>query len=160
MRVLKDNSNNNYVKRVKSESTYPKKMLCENCSSELEYDESDMRIGALGCVFVDCPCCGRETFIDEEEGVSLTKDNVEFPTHFFHISKETGAVDCCNSEEVKKEIRRGIDFLRNNRDEFGWHTQFGNLYVCVNRFEGDEVYNVIVSNNYYETDIPFESEDY
>ena len=80
-----------------------KKFVCEYCDSELEYEESDIRFGALGCACINCPCCGEENVLYEEEGLQLTQDNVEFPTHFFHTSKETGAVDCCNNKEIKNQ---------------------------------------------------------
>lgn len=159
MKVLKDN----YNKREQVEEaikTYPRKLICDTCGSKLEYEEKDMRIGALGCVFVDCPCCGRDNMIDEEEGITLTKDNVEFPMHFFHTSKETGAIDCCNNKEIKKYIREAIKYFREHKNEHDWFTCTGNLYIDVSRWEGDENYWVVVSNNYYDTYIPFEEEDY
>lgn len=137
-----------------------KKFVCEYCDSELEYEESDIRFGALGCACINCPCCGEENVLYEEEGLQLTQDNVEFPTHFFHTSKETGAVDCCNNKEIKKYIRKAIDYFRNNKDENNWFCCTGNLYIDVSKWEGDENYWVVVSNNYYDTYIPFEKEDY
>lgn len=150
MKVLKDNYKKaEYVEEVVN--TYPKKLVCDTCGSELEYEESDMRIGALGCVFVDCPCCGRDNMIDDEEGITLTANNVEFPTHFWHTSKETGAVDCCNNEEIKKCVYEAIDYFRKNKNEYDWFCCYGNLYIEVRRWEGDENYEVVVTNNYYDT---------
>jgi hypothetical protein len=157
MKVLKDNNCKNIEKDIKK---YPRKLICDDCLSELEYEEEDMRIGALGCMFVDCPCCGSSNFIDDEDGITLTKDNVEFPTHFFHTSKETCAVDCCNNDEIKKYIYKAIDYFRKNKNEYHWFTATGNLRIDVSRYDGDECYEVIVTNNYYETLIPFEREDY
>lgn len=143
---------------------YPRKCTCDSCKSELEYKKSDTRIGALGCVYIDCPLCGYENMlIENEQEIELTADNVKFPTHFFHISKETGAVDTCNNEEVKKCIRKGIDYFRNNKndeDSYTWYTTYGNLFVQIYKYSGDENYWVLVSNNYYDTYIPFEPEDY
>lgn len=163
MKVLKDN----YTKAstespVKIEiKPYPRKHICEECSSELEYEKSDLRMGVLGCMHLDCPCCGYENMIEEnEDTITLTVDNVVFPTHFFHTSKEHRAVDCCDNETVKKEIRKGIDFLRKNREEFSWMTAYGNLYIDITRYDGDENYVVFVSNDYYETYIPYADVDY
>ena len=157
MKVLVNKYNKESIKEaVKS----TKKFICEYCGSELEYEESDMRIGAFGCAYIDCPCCGKNNVLYEEDGITLTKDNVKFPTHFWHTSKETGAVDCCNNEEVKKDIYRAIDYFRNNKDEYHWFTACGNLYVDVSRYEGDESYEIMVTKDYYETSIPFEREDY
>lgn len=155
MKVLK---NNYHTEEVILESA--RKLTCEYCGSELEYEMSDMRIGSFGLVYVDCPCCGKDNTLYEEDGITLTADNLEFPTHFWHTSKKTGAVDCCNNEVVKEYIRNGINYFRKNKNEFVWYCGSGNLFVTVYRYEGDENYYAQVTNNYYDTYIPFESKDY
>ena len=163
MKVLKDN----YTEEVRTNHVnkdiciYPKFHICDNCGSELEYEKSDLHMGFLGCMHLTCPLCGAENMMEENEGcITLTKDNIVFPVHFWHTSKENGAVDCCNNEEVKNAIHRAINYFRENKNEYHWFTACGNLYVSVSRYEGDESYEVVVSNNYYETSIPFEREDY
>ena len=161
MKVLKDTSNG--VKHIIDEvkNKYPIKLVCEKCESEMMYDESDIEIGEHGCAVVVCPCCGYANYLDDgEHDIDLTVNNVEFPKHFHHTCVETGAVDCCNNEEVKKCIKKAIDYFRANKNEYDWFTEYGNLYVDVKRWEGDEVYSVIVSTDYYETDIKFEEQDY
>ena len=162
MKKLKDNTpqkaSHEEIKRVES---YPRKLICERCKSELEYDESDLRIGALGCVYVDCPCCGKANALDgNEHEVVLTKDNIEFPTHFHHTSVAGGAVDICNNTEIRSCIQSAIKYFRENKDEFVWYREGGNLFVVVFRYDGDECYEVKLSNDFYSTFIPFEYEDY
>lgn len=157
---------NKYKKNenVKAKNIYPKKIVCDCCESELEYEESDIYIGSFGCTYIDCPLCGSDIILYDEEDkeLILTKDNVEFPTHFWHTSTETGAKDCCNNEEVRACINRGINYFRENKneDEYHWFAEYGNLHVEIYRLTGDENYEVMVTNNYYETSIPFEAEDY
>lgn len=159
MKIVKDNYKTTYVDEI--QVFYPKDLICEHCASELQYEEDDIEIGMYGCAFVRCPCCGREIYIDDEEhNLVLTMDNIEFPTHFYHISKETGSVDCFNHETIKELVCKGIEYFRRYKDENHWFAATGNLYVSVNRWEGDESYEVTVTNNYYSTDIPFEKEDY
>lgn len=161
MKVLKNNFNNTTNKEIKQEESYPRKLICENCGSELEYEKSDLRMGVLGCMFVDCPLCGRNNMLeDNEESITLTMDNVEFPVHFFHTSKENGAVDICNNEEIKKRIQEAITCFRKDKEVYSWHSESGNLYIQVRKYDGDETYAVIVSNNFYSTEIPFEPQDY
>lgn len=161
MKVLMDNYTKSNAKVEENIEPYPRKIFCEHCGSELEYEESDLRIGFLGCVHLDCPLCNGENMIEENEHtITLTKDNVEFPAHFWHTSVKTGAVNCCNNETVKSYIDEAIDYFRCNKDEYHWYCASGNLYVGVDRYEGDEEYHVVVTNNYYETYIPFEEEDY
>ena len=162
MKVLKDNYTNSKINEaIAIASPYPRKLICEYCNSELEYEKSDLRIGFLGCAYLDCPLCGRDNMIEENENtITLTKDNVEFPAHFWHTCKENGAHDCCNNNEVKNAINKAIDYFRKNKDEYHWFTATGNMYVDVIKYEGDESYEVVVTNNYYGTSIPFEREDY
>ena len=161
MKVLKDNFTEEKVYIKKEISSYPRFHICDNCQSELEYEKSDLHMGFLGCMHLTCPLCGCENMMEENEGtITLTKDNVEFPTHFWHTSKETGAVDSCNNKEVRDCINKAINYFRLNKDEYNWFTCYGDLYVNVSRYSGDETYEVTVSKDYYETSIPFEAEDY
>lgn len=165
MKVLKDNySTTERIREdVKQEyPPYPRKTVCENCGSELEYEESDLRMGEYGCMHLDCPLCGYNNMLeDNEHNITLTKDNIEFPVHFHHVSVETGSVDVCNTEGVRKHLKKAIEYFRNHKDEFDygfWVT--GNLYIHVHRYAGDELYDVTVSNDFYNMEIPFEDEDY
>lgn len=162
MKVLKNNYNE--LETVSESTTiepYPRHLTCEGCMSELEYEKSDLRMGYLGCMHLDCPLCGCSNMLeDNENNIDITADNIEFPSHFWHTSKETGAIDRCNAEEVRREIKRAIEYFRKNKDEFDWSSSCGNLYVCVRRYDGDEVYEVTVSNNFYHTEITFKKEDY
>lgn len=97
---------------------------------------------------------------NNENGITLTADNIEFPTHFYLTSTETGAVDCCNNKRIKEYIQKGIDFLRTHLDEYDWFTATGNLYLDIRKWEGDGIYEITVTNRYYSTEIPFEPKDY
>lgn len=162
MKILKDNTPQKAsYEEIERDVSYPRKLICEQCRSELEYDESDLRMGALGCAYLDCPCCGYDNMLEEnEKTIALTKNNIIFPIHFFHTSIEDGAIDNCNEKEVKECIEKAINYFRRNKEAFDWDTQYGNLYVAVRRYDDDENYEVIVSNNFYTTYVPFETEDY
>ena len=150
MRVLKNN--------LQKESDYPKTTICEYCGSELEYEKSDVEEGIFGCIYVKCPVCGKDTMTDEF--ITLTADNIKFPVHFNHMSKESGAKDICNEETIKEWTKEGVNYLRIHIDQFGWYRASGNLIVFVFRYDGDEEYEVMISNDYYEVTIPFQKEDY
>ena len=157
MKVLKDN----YNKIDNKSYSYPRKTICENCGSELEYEKDDIRIGWLGAVYVDCPLCGFDNMLYEHEDcVTLTVDNLEFPTHFHHTCVENGAVDCVDNTTIKHYLNKAIKYFRENKDEFVWHSQTGNMDFAVFRWSGYELYKVVVTGNYFEADIPFEEIDY
>lgn len=162
MKVLKDNYNNiktnlnNDVNR-----SYPRVVTCGCCDSEIEYDFDDVYVGALGCAYIECPLCEDEIALeDNENSIDLNKDNVEFPTHFFHTCKENGAVDCVNNKEVKKFIKESIEYFRKNKDDAFRFVESGNSFAIIFRHEDDEDYYVIVSKDHYSTYIPFEGKDY
>ena len=160
MKVLKNNHISTTRNNATIQNAYPRKAECEWCGSELEYDESDIRIGYLGLVFIDCPCCGSESIIDgDEHELRLSVSNIEFPTHFHLTSKETGAKEC-KDEYVKKCINMAVKFFRENKEEKYWFTQSGDSRIAVIRYSGDEVYEICVSNRFYTSEIPFEHEDY
>ena len=154
MKVLVNNYNKEDIGQIET-----RKFTCENCSSELEYDESDITIGVYGAAHIRCPLCEYNNMLEDEEyDIDLTKDNIEYPIHFYHTSKELGAIDICDNKHVKEAINDAIRYFRNNKNETYWLTASGNMHVIVFRF--DEEYDVVVTDNYYSTYIPFEQEDY
>lgn len=161
MKVLKDNFNEQKSIGTPIVKPYPRTIICDECESELQYDKSDMWMGYVGCMHLTCPLCGCEIMLDDnEENITLTVDNIEFPTHFWHATTEKGAVECCDNKHIKEYVRAAIEYLRKNKDEFAYETGSGNLTVHVYRYENDEDYHIVVADNYYSTEIPFEPEDY
>ena len=158
MKILKDNSKNNVVKK----EILPKTIttFCDNCYSELEITEEDTYIGWLGARFITCPCCGEESMVEELEGITLTKDNLKFPIHFLRTNKDLRHVKEVEPDRIIESIKRGIEYFRTNKDEFAWCTANGDTYLSVFKYTGDEEYQIVVSKDFYETNIPFEEEDY
>lgn len=160
MKILKNNYNN-YDNKEFIIKSYPRAITCDYCQSKLEYEKSDIKMGVYGLMYVNCPLCGYDNALeDNEENIVLNINNVEFPKHFYHTSKEAGAVDCCNNVNVKKYIYEAINYFRKNKEEYSYECHVGNLYICITKRIDDEVYDVIVSNDYYSTYIPFEERDY
>lgn len=157
MKVLVNNYKGEPVKEV--ECSYPKKVKCDECGSELEYEKSDVEFKSYGCPCITCPLCGEDTFLEDEDELTLTKDNISFPIHFYHTSKETGAVEISN-EEIKRRIQEAINTLRERKDICDWLIGSGDTYVMVTKCVEDEAYNVFVAKDFYETMVSFEEEDY
>lgn len=156
MKVLRDNTNE--IKEEKIPEVL--KIHCNECGSELEITENDTHIGWLGARFITCPCCGEESMVDELNGITLTKDNLKFPVHFNRTTKGLRHVVETKSDEIIKEIKRAITYFRENKDDWNWYTSYGDLFVNIYRYDGDEEYFVLVTKDFYETHIPFEKEDY
>ena len=159
MKVLVNNYNGEPIEPIEN-TPYPRKVVCDRCGSELEYEKEDTRIGYLGVTHLDCPLCGEEIMLEgNEQDIKLTKDNIKFPNHFWYFSKEAGAVELPNSE-IKEYIRNCIEFLRENKNEYCAYSGTGDSGIFVFRYDGDEMYDIVVAKDFYETEIPFEKEDY
>lgn len=156
MRVIRNNTENKLVE----EAQKIWEIDCEHCGSELEITEEDAHVGALGGMYITCPCCGKESWVYLLDGIDLTIDNIEFPTHFDRTSSEHGDAKEVSAVEIKKEIQRGIEYLRQHTDEDDWFTEHGDLYLNVRKYPDDEEYWVVVTKDFYHTYIPFEKEDF
>lgn len=148
MRVIK--------KKSDIKQPFPMRVTCYNCETELEIEEQDTHVGYPGAMYFTCPVCGEESMIDELDGIILTKDNIEFPQHFYYFGN---GVDL-TSEEIRKYINDAINFFRNNPDNFCYTTGSGNTGILVQNFSGDHEYHVVVTKDFYETEIPYTAKDY
>ena len=158
MKVLENRYNAKEVKGEKIPDVLT--IHCNECDSELEITENDTHIGWLGARFITCPCCGEESMVDELEGITLTKDNLEFPIHFNRTTKGLRHIVEVHSDEIINGIKKAITYFRENKDEWNWYTSHGDLFLSVYRYPDDEDYFVLVTKDFYETYIPFEREDY
>lgn len=154
MKIIK---NNNIPKEEKVKPKFPMKLTCENCGSEFEIDEDDVKIGYLGLYKLKngCPCCGEGVEIDD--GINLTSENLHFPQHYY--SFENG-VDLSN-EEIDRYVKEYIKALRNsdNKEFYHVYTGSGNTLIHITRYNDDEEFVVQVAKGYYEVDIPYTEED-
>ena len=148
MRVIK--------KKSDIKQPFPMRVTCYNCETELEIGEQDTHVGYPGAMYFTCPVCGEEIMIEELDGITLTKDNIEFPQHFYYFGN---GVDL-TSEEIRKYINDAINFFRNNPDNFCYTTGSGNTGILVQNFSGDHEYHVVVTKDFYETEIPYGTKDY
>lgn len=154
MKIIRDCYNETTENKV-----VPKEITCECCHSVFEYEPTDLQIGEFGCAYVTCPCCGERLWLDDVDGAKLTKDTIVFPDHFSYSSVATGAVHV-EPAQVHEWIRKAVEYFRKNKNEFAYYAASGDTCVVVLRFDGEECYTVLVSQDYYESMIPFEAQDY
>lgn len=109
MKVLENRYNAKEVKEEKIPVVLT--IHCNECDSELEITENDTHIGWLGARFITCPCCGEESMVDELEGITLTKDNLEFPVHFNRTTKGLRHVVEVHSDEIINGIKKAITYF-------------------------------------------------
>ena len=143
MRLIKSNN---------IESEYPKRVFCDECGAELEYDKEDVHIGWMGCEYVTCPACDGETMVGE--------CRVQLPAWkatFHHTSTETGAVDI-EDVKIKEYVDKAVKSLCSEKWKPGefYATTTGNLLVMGIKWEdGIDIY---VTKDYWEDSIA--PEDY
>lgn len=147
MKIIKNNQVN---------SEYPKRIECDYCKSVLEIDKSDLKVGAFGVYEFVCPICKKTNSIDD--GVEITIDNLKFPDHFY--SSKNGLDR--SPDEIKDEIRRGIQYFRKYPEEYFWFTESGNTQICIRNCseDGDSYYAITVTKDYYSIDLDYQQEDY
>lgn len=158
MRVIENRYNKKQSSRS-SDDVKELKIICNECDSVLEIAPEDSHIGWLGARFVTCPCCGKETMVEQLDGITLTKDNIEFPKHFLRSNKNMGCKEV-PSDFILSNIKESIMYFRRNKQEFAVELGAGDVSIHIYRYSGDKEYHIVVSRDWYETDIPFEVEDY
>ena len=140
MRLIKSNN---------IEPEYPKRHICDECGAELEYNKEDVHIGWMGCEYVTCPACDKETAVS---------DRVYPPTWkvtFHHVSSEIDAVDI-KDDKIKKCVDEAVKYLCSDEwklNEF-YFKKVGNLLVLGVKWE-DSV-DIYVAKDYWEDSIAFE----
>lgn len=158
MKILKDNYN--VVKALEEKEPDSIITCCDQCGSELEISPEDMYVGWLGAMHCICPCCGEETMVEQAKGITLTKDNVRFPQHYIRTATSVRNTVELKNEEIDKKVRIGVEYLRQHKDEYYWFIRIMDTFIIVFNLSDDNSYNVVVSKDFYETDIPFTKEDY
>lgn len=138
MRLIKSNN---------SEPEYPKRHTCDNCGAELEYDKEDVHIGWMGCEYVTCPACDKETAVGE--------CRVQPPTWkvtFYHTCSDNGVFDVPD-HEIGVYVDRLVKALCSNEYEPGdsMFTCTGNLLILGRKWE-DSV-DIYVTKDYWEDSI-------
>lgn len=141
MRLIKSNN---------IEFECPKRHICDECGAELEYDKEDVHIGWMGCEYVTCPACGKETMVNDQR-----VQPPAWKVTFHHTSTETGAVDI---EDVK--IQEYVDKAVKSLCSDEWKPRefalidTGNLLVFGVKWEdGVDIY---VTKDYWEDSIALE----
>lgn len=153
---------NNYIEQKANGSTKDEvyEVECEYCNSKLKITKKDVNYGWLGEPYITCPCCKKNCDIDFLPGIEITASNITYPIHFLKVNKDQRNVVHIEDSKINKSIQDGIEYFRANKDEYVWYTQYGDSHINMYRYDGDEEYYVVVTQDYFEACIEFEKEDY
>lgn len=135
MRIIQNNYNE-YTETTQE-------IICEHCNSVFEIDNSDIITPVDDDEYVCCPCCNRKVYLYEPN----TKDNIRFPTSYYHFENGADIID----EEIDEWVRKCIEWLEENPEESYKYIGSGNTFVVV--FNHEDEYYIVVTKNYFETDI-------
>ena len=112
--------------------------FCENCEHHFS-PTSPIEVGTYGEFYTTCPICRQKVYLDD--GIDITVDNLK-PEHFCY--KDNG--NYIKFSEIKEWIKEGINFLKQNPDEYFRYTASGDSFVLITR-EDDEFY-VVYTDDY------------
>jgi hypothetical protein len=138
------------IKVINKKTEEPKiyKVVCDKCEAQLECEREDVYEGVYGAWYVTCPECGQDVMIDEIDSVELDEHNIEYPKHFYAMSKN--AVDI-SDEKIQRWVRECLTKLKGCED--GEYTFCGSGNTMVFAFKYETEYAIYVTKNYAETSI-------
>lgn len=169
MKIIKNNcynnmenieKNNNIV--YKSVELKPFTFICDECNSEVDIEtENDLEtlngeFEQYGLLYVDCPCCGKRTCTEEVQEITL--NTFHYPQHF--TDRKEHYIKHIEDEAVEESIRKCINELKLNHDEYVTYTYYGDVFILVHRLEDDGEYYVAVSRNTNDCYIKFDDNEY
>lgn len=127
--------------------TDPTQEICEHCESQLNVDWEDTEEGAYGGRYFMCPCCGKKSYCENIGGITLHKDNVEFPIHF----EEIGNINFDDfSEDDISFINKNIKKMLNDGVNEFRYVECRDLLIIILNDDIDE-YHIVVTNKYCDT---------
>lgn len=122
---------------------YPKRIVCDHCGAELEYDKDDEFIGLWGMECVTCPECNEDCFVSDHR-----VESPNWKTTFDHTNSDSAVA--INDEEIQGMVDKCYNRLMSPEWKVGefYTTMCGDTLVFGIKFE-DEV-KVYVTRDYYE----------
>lgn len=123
-----------------ADNEFPKRIKCDNCQAELEYDKDDVFIGEWGMKYVHCPCCNENTPVDEDRHMPIT-----WPTTFWHTSKEkTKEIEGEQVSDFVEEVKKNLSSCKP-----GEWSMIGTGDCLVFGYKTEEEIEIIVTKDYY-----------
>lgn len=135
-----------------NKDSYPRRVICSDCGSELEYEDSDVLTGPFGCDIISCPVC-RTTINVERCAPTLTIQNIKYPRDFSDMAE--GAVDIPN-EKIQEWMQECLVSLAEDPDSLSGYTFITSGNSIVFAFKFEDAYQVYVAKNYSYATIPLD----
>lgn len=135
--------------KILNRKIHNKTVICD-CGTELEYSNEDIITGQFGCAYIVCPECQSSIWLENEEGKTLTINNIEYPKDF----SKYGDGNILFDYEIQMLINDCLKVLDSSNENYGVYSlsAIGDSMVFVTKH--DDEYHVYVCKNYEETVIP------
>ena len=79
---------------------------CDKCKALIGFEVREMKVGEFGCKYIICPNCKERIWLDVEDCVILTANNVQYPQHF-HFPKDAKKI---SNEEIQESVERAAKY--------------------------------------------------
>ena len=132
-----------------AQSTWPKRVFCDECQAELEVEENDVFVGEFGCHLFKCPCCGREVAID---GIERDTPPTFRKTFFHYSATKEGTVQSRHipDDEIQRMIDKCVSNLISDDVEASEFSVQGTGDTVVYAFKYEDCIDILVTQDYYE----------
>lgn len=124
-------------------SEYPKRIVCDHCGAELEYDADDEFVGRWGMKSITCPECEEEIFVSEHR--------VEPPcwrASFDHINTKNATY--VEDSRIQDFIDECYKYLMSDKVSSGNFYMTGSGDILVFGVRTEDTIEVYVTRDYYE----------
>ena len=124
------------------EADYPKRIICDHCEAELEYNEEDEHNGLWGMKCVTCPVCGEDCFISDHR-----VEPPNWKATFDHINSATAKE--LKNEDIQEYIDNCYKYLMNEAKPGDFY-MMGSGDTMVFGFRYEDTVDLYVTRDYYE----------
>lgn len=128
----------------------PKRIVCDSCGSELEYEPIDVYYGSDGS-FIDCPVCGKYVCVDKKEEHHIPVYPVDGDNDFYFFEGGLPMTD----KEINERIKQMCDEWASlddgeERNNYVNITGTGDTIIIAVASGEDEHLEIYVCKNYAE----------
>ena len=124
------------------EADYPKRIICDHCEAELEYNEEDEHNGLWGMKCVTCPVCGEDCFISDHR-----VEPPNWKATFDHINSATAKE--LKNEDIQEYIDNCYKYLMNEAKPGDFY-MMGSGDTMVFGFRYEDTVDLYVTRDFYE----------
>lgn len=123
-------------------SEYPKRIVCDHCGTELEYDKDDEFVGLWGMKCITCPECNEDCFVSDHR-----VEPPNWKVTFDHVNSATAKE--LKNEDIQEYIDNCYKYLMNEAKPGDFYmTGSGDTMVFGFRYE--DTVDLYVTKDYYE----------